>query len=356
MFKAIHIQNFRGFRDFELHDLGRMNLLVGRNGTGKTTLLEAVFLLLGAHSPEIPLRLNTFRGLEPFSSEADETWGWLFTGKSTEEAITVKGTWDDGANATLTISLRPGTAILRPPANGAREQVLPRPSVSETTMPHRNQLHYEFAYNKQKMHLYAEHSGDRVGIQGAEAPVFPVSSFLSVHAQTFGENAKRFEKLEEDGRDADVIEALKVLEPRLKRLSSYTSGEHPALRADIGIGRLIPIAFLGEGFVKTATMVCSILTSPGGCVLVDEFDNGLHYSALEQLWSVLGDAARKSKVQLIATTHSRECVAAADAAAKVLSDYDLSVYRLERAEESIRAIHFTRETLDTALDQDWEVR
>jgi AAA15 family ATPase/GTPase len=45
MFRSIKIENFRGFKDFELQQLGRINLLVGLNNSGKTSVLEAVQLL-----------------------------------------------------------------------------------------------------------------------------------------------------------------------------------------------------------------------------------------------------------------------------------------------------------------------
>ena len=44
-FTALNIEQFRGLRKLEVHDLRRVNLLVGRNNSGKTTLLEAVELL-----------------------------------------------------------------------------------------------------------------------------------------------------------------------------------------------------------------------------------------------------------------------------------------------------------------------
>lgn len=46
MLNAIHIQNFRLFKDFQLHDLARVNLVVGKNNAGKSSLLEALYLLI----------------------------------------------------------------------------------------------------------------------------------------------------------------------------------------------------------------------------------------------------------------------------------------------------------------------
>lgn len=356
MFTSVRIQNFRAFRDFNLEGLDRLNLFIGKNGSGKTTLLEALFLLLGAHNPEISVRLNVFRGTQAFTPEVDDTWGWLFHSKDTESSIVVEATQDDGKAANLVVALRPGTAVLRGPTDQTKNAPHPPLPTSPTTALTGAQLSLVFSRDGQRFEAHARHAGDHVDFQPAAKPAFPGGYFLSTHLRTPEETSLRFGKLEEDGRDRELVEALKALEPSLKRLSLYVAANQPALRADVGIGRLIPIALLGEGFVKALSIAIAVMTAPNGCVLVDEFDNGLHYSVLQQVWANIGDAVAGAHTQLLATTHSRECVAAAHAAAKERLQYDLSVYRLERSEHGIQAVRYTRESLETALELDWEVR
>jgi len=351
---SVRIQNFRAFSDFKVEGLARLNLLIGRNGSGKTTLLEALFLLLGAHNPEIPVRLNVLRGTQPFAPEPDDTWGWLFRDKLTRSPIVVEATQDDGTTANLELSLDPGVAVLRAPGDKATLSG-PGPAGSHTTGPARR-LVLRFTRNGQQIDSSAYHAGDRVELQGAQTPAFPNSFFLSTHGRSPDEDARRFGMLEEAGRDNELVQVLKTLEPRLKRLSVYLAGDRPALRADVGIGRLVPVAYLGEGFVRTVSMVLAATTAPNGCVLIDEFDNGLHYSVLPAVWAGLGDAIRSANAQLIATTHSRECVAAAHGAAKSQLQYDLAVKRLERTERAVQAVPYTQESLETALSLDWELR
>src|SRR5262249_34321718 len=47
----LSVQKFRGLRDFTMSGLGRVNLLVGANNCGKTTVLEALHILLRAGDP-----------------------------------------------------------------------------------------------------------------------------------------------------------------------------------------------------------------------------------------------------------------------------------------------------------------
>lgn len=55
MLKTVKIENFRGFESFELQNLGRLNLLVGKNNSGKTSILEAIRLLCSCNNLE-PLK------------------------------------------------------------------------------------------------------------------------------------------------------------------------------------------------------------------------------------------------------------------------------------------------------------
>ena len=50
MYESFRIQNYRGFRDLKLEGLARVNLIAGENNSGKTALLEALYIhALGGH-------------------------------------------------------------------------------------------------------------------------------------------------------------------------------------------------------------------------------------------------------------------------------------------------------------------
>src|SRR4030042_3655113 len=69
MFKSVRVRNFRAITDLTVDDLSRVNLFVGHNACGKTTLLESIFFLSGATNPKLPVSVNTFRGF-PYVSKA----------------------------------------------------------------------------------------------------------------------------------------------------------------------------------------------------------------------------------------------------------------------------------------------
>jgi ABC-type multidrug transport system ATPase subunit len=89
------------------------------------------------------------------------------------------------------------------------------------------------------------------------------------------------------------------------------SGGLPMINGDIGIGRLIPLPLLGEGTVRLLEILLAISTTRDGVVLIDEIENGLHYSVLKKVWKAIAQYARKSNSQIVTTTHSWESIEAA---------------------------------------------
>src|SRR5207248_1777573 len=124
----------------------------------------------------------------------------------------------------------------------------------------------------------------------------------------------------------------------------------------VGIGRLIPIAFLGDGILRLTRIILWIIHTAGGVLFLDEVDNGFHYSHLRQIWSAIAASARQFDVQIFATTHSRECIVAAHQAFGETFVYDFRLHRLERSDSEIRAITYDQEALEAAIDSDFEVR
>ena len=95
---------------------------------------------------------------------------------------------------------------------------------------------------------------------------------------------------------------------------------------------------------------------PGGVVLIDEVENGLHHGVMKKVWKALAEAARKENVQIIATTHSWECIQAAHDAFMEMGRYDFRLHRLELIKSKIEAISYDKETLNAALKSELEVR
>jgi hypothetical protein len=229
-------------------------------------------------------------------------------------------------------------------------------SLTTDTVPRQIRIEYR-APSGETFHSYARVIGENV--QGEQYPKpsrLPSGVFLSTRERFFREEAQRFSDLEAVGRQTEIITTLQILEPRLDRLAILLLGGIPIMHGDIGMGRLLPILVMGEGMTRLLSIVLAIATTSGGIVLIDEIENGLHYSVMTKVWAAIAQAARDADVQLFATTHSWECITAAHEAFSQSEDYDFRLYRLERADSDIQPVRYDQGMLDAAIKVGMEVR
>jgi AAA15 family ATPase/GTPase len=113
---------------------------------------------------------------------------------------------------------------------------------------------------------------------------------------------------------------------------------------------------MGEGIGRLLSIILAIANAKGGTILIDEIENGLHYSVLTDVWKAIADAARRVDVQIFATTHSQECIRAAHEAFENTEQYDFRYHRLEQVKDEIRAVTYDQETLATSDEMNLEMR
>lgn len=169
-------------------------------------------------------------------------------------------------------------------------------------------------------------------------------------------DAERYGRLEVEKEQEHLLEALQIIEPRLQRLATITSSGLPMIHADIGLTRLLPLALMGDGLGRLVTLLLVIANCRGGIALLDEIENGIHHSIMAQAWAMIGDAALRYDVQLLATTHSLEFIRAAQDAFADKDDSFFRLHRLDRAEGRVKSTSYDKESLEAALDAELEVR
>ena len=88
MYKHVTIESFRGIKHLEIEDFRQVNLFVGKNNCGKTTILEGLFLLTGPTNAELPLRINTFRN---FTTIDENSWRLIFNKLDVNSDVKISG-------------------------------------------------------------------------------------------------------------------------------------------------------------------------------------------------------------------------------------------------------------------------
>jgi predicted ATPase len=121
-------------------------------------------------------------------------------------------------------------------------------------------------------------------------------------------------------------------------------------------GQPMPLRLMGDGAIQMARILLHSASVRDGILLIDEIDSGLHYSVLEDMWRTVRESARRFNVQVFATTHSWECIEAAQSAFGDANPEEFLYHRLERAKDHVRVVTADPGQLATAVEQGWEIR
>jgi len=354
MYTSIRIENFRAHRDLNVEGLKRINLFVGRNNSGKTSLLEAIFLLGGATNPSLAMAIGYNRGqrFEPSHPDSDPIWRSFFTGFDPEMKIEIAGKREqEKAARRLTISADAG----------ASEEVMPDESgvlsAGEEFRLRRLRLAYKDALGRGfETSAALDPRAGRVTTTTTQRDDFVRSTFVSARSHsTLARDTEQFGYLLRMKRDQEVLEAIRLVEPAIKRLEVVPEAGASTIYADVGLAALVPLMVCGEGTVRLFSIIVQLTASRGGVLLIDEIDNGLHHSVMHPFWERLGALARKHDVQIFATTHNEELIQAAlDAFGEQYTD--LGLYRIDREDGSTKAVRYSEPALQAVHEEGFEVR
>ena len=166
-----------------------------------------------------------------------------------------------------------------------------------------------------------------------------------------------FSELAQRKVESHVVKAAGQVDRRVTELKVLKLGEAPMLHVDIGGKELLPLALMGDGFERLIGILTVIFATRGGVVLIDEIENGLHYTAQRELWRAIRDATQEAGVQVFATTHSYECIRIAHEVFAEQDPYRLRLHRLDSDEQNgAKAVTYDRDALEASIDLAWEVR
>ncbi len=368
MYKSILIKKFRGFQEFSLDSLGRINLIAGRNGIGKTALLEAFWLNRGYYNPELGIGVDNFRGVT--QTHVNEFLWSLFTDFQVQREIVVETKDKTGYVRTIEIHLREPTEYERSIAIKPNQNAISGSTLDQepTSLVTSQAILKSFDSQGRETIAFATirptPEGHSLNFRKAQKdPGEPRSIFLSsMRRSSAMELVERFSNLSIAKEEEVILNALKIIEPKLKRLTVEYRGGEPGLFGDFGAKRLMPLPLMGDGIYRLLTMALTIPEARDGEILIDEIENGLHYSVMPDVWNSLAKLAESFNTQLFATTHSEECIRAAAKAfgksnIEIDERSDFLLHRLEKDNNgTVYPITYSLNDLVEALEMGLEVR
>ncbi len=182
------------------------------------------------------------------------------------------------------------------------------------------------------------------------------STFLSARSYpTIARDADQFSHLVRIKQEQDVLDAMRVIEPRIQGIKVATDVAGPSVDVDIGLNSLIPLAACGEGFVRLFSVIVELTGVRHGILLIDEVDNGLHHSVMGRLWERLGELCEKHEVQVFATTHNEEMI---HSALKAFQNRpgELGLFRIDRRNNEHSIACYDQDAQEAVLQEHFEVR
>ena len=301
MIQRLKISNFKCFKDVHLRDLSRFNVIVGRNGGGKTAFLEAL-LFLASVGPELVLRIRRMRGLEhdiSISTEFDSfesLWRDLFFGFDDTSTIELKSVGTDENTRSLVVSYGAPASTTLPFGKRPIEDRVRHATID---------FEYRIANGKV---IKCQPALTNHGLSfGAVVESFPALLLSPVFREGPEHDGQRFSALSIKGGHEAVISVIRKQFPFIEDLSvEYHGGTamvHARLRA---MSEKVPLPLVSDGVNKMLSILLAVQHFSQGIVLIDEMENGLYFDLMGRASAAILDAAKESGTQLFVTTHSIE--------------------------------------------------
>ena len=360
MIRTLRLENYRSFRAYELRDLAKVNLLVGPNNCGKTSILEAVHLLVSQGDPRVLIQAASRRG--EIHVTRDDGYRAVryhlkhqFHGHRFDAGTTLSISSDDGLGRVQLDIEEVKEDQTRDLFEMETLQLLAlrirRSSNKDIALPlaEDGSLHW---------HAQAMRPAALRSSRTSPPSQFVTTESLEAHAM-----AEVWDRVLIDGRESDVIEAMQILQADLSTIHFLTgeSTRGPGGLAGIVLGfrsgaPRVPIGSYGDGMRRLLALSLSLVQTAGGFLLIDEIDTGLHWTAMEEMWRLVVETAQRSSIQIFATSHSFDCISGLASVLRARPDLSdcVSIQKTERNLK--RSVAFDSDDILAAADLSIELR
>ncbi|WP_113663839.1 AAA family ATPase [Pedobacter nanyangensis] len=357
--RKLEITNFRGIKHLEIDDLKLVNVFLGKNNAGKTSILEAIFISLGSQNPRIPVILDNFRNL--LHTEADD-FRFLFYELNYNNEVNIKTYYDDIEKGLI---ITPNSSKVY--NSNSQTQLIEKLNSSSTTTDYDKIpiSGLKLTYDLKKKHAKRETSAATIELEAlnqyrltpSKTPEVNKGIIVTGNTQMTS-LVPKLDRLIVNKQENKVIDVLKLVDSSIKGI---TLGANGIILCDTGFGKRYPLNLLGEGVIKLLAILLAILDADGGVVLIDEFSNGLHFTALKNLWKAILLSATEKNVQVFLTTHHYESL---EYLQQVLQEDDFVKFQNEIRSYTIRKLPdcnlksyiYDYDKLNNAIQQEVEIR
>ena len=375
-YKNINIKSFRGIKEFELNNASKVNVILGQNNSGKSSILEAIFLLTGYNNPQLVLTVDVFRNL--LHNELND-FRFIFYNLDYNSRITLEADlYPNNENRKLEIIPKAGkkgksvqkidinsdTGIT--PSAGRQIAQNSMPSIddnlvntlefkSEVKTPHSSRQHNSATITVNKT---LPNSLDFINDPGEKKIVSFKAIYHGASVKFQDDIVQRLESLLIEKRKTALVNDLKIIE---KNIIDIITTKNSMIYVDIGAERMLPANLMGDGFFKYLNIITKMHEVKGGVILIDEIENGLHFSSLKNLWRIILHYCNDFDIQVFVTTHSKEALIYLK---EVLEEIEMKAfqeevkcYTISKLNDGIlKAYPYDFSSFEYAIENDVEIR
>ena len=367
MYSSVLISRYRGLESFKLDGLGRINLLVGTNNSGKTSILECIELLRSAGNSHVLTTILGRRGEWGYRSDEERQdyldVTHLFANHEVPGEFVVEGVGADTRNRLFPSNNRVTVAV-----TDLRSSQLPFMEEDLSEEDGHLALNVSWSDSREEFKARVTSEGllrwpwarrtSRLRDNASESV-----QFIRTSGMTTMDVVRLFDDIVLTEQEQHVTEALRIIDRSIERIASVGVERRPYVREGPGgvvlkldgVPYRVPIGSAGDGMWRMLGLALALSNAKGGVLLVDEIDTGLHYSVMENMWRMVSERAVALDVQVFATTHSRDCYESLAAVVRPDSgSLDATIQRIDARRK--RAVRFSNDEVVAAAERGIEVR
>ncbi|MEO5372466.1 MAG: AAA family ATPase [Magnetococcus sp. DMHC-1] len=320
MLDSLSISNFRLFRKLEIARLGRVNLFSGKNGTGKSCLLEALNIYFNNANHLLLNDLIKSRNENVLSEKNDAELSGQEVPNDPIRHLFRGHLFPDRPEDGIRMGSLENPDWLKIYTLPYMIEIVETGRLKYTPVTDRSSLDEEGRYS---IYVVSDIHGEikrfipgeeKVGYAAPKRKLFSIrlTQYVSSQGLHYGEAAYLWDLVNLTELEKEVIHALNIIEPAISGIalignSEDRSGRLPVVRIE-GTKERIPLKSLGDGAVRLFHIILALVNAENSVLLLDEAENGLHWSVQDKLWRIVFLLAARLNVQVFATTHSKDCI------------------------------------------------
>ncbi|MFM2056800.1 MAG: hypothetical protein RLY71_1185 [Pseudomonadota bacterium] len=368
--QQIEIDRFRGFRDFTLPALGGVNVLVGGNNSGKTSVLEAISVLCAPTEPIGLFNMTRLRDPGGIDESRLHSLRWCFhraePPRDQDELISAQCSMQVNGSFGLQRLIITLSEFVGEPSAKEMKGDWPFPTDVDGDKIDRVRRGADISY--EPVFVPTQADGQVRLMPDAEKYSFRIWDELPVTRYTKSRNVPRLgcemlypysyqmnslqvrtlSRRGLDQKNLSVADLLQQFDADVIDVDIQSShGYRPAIYLKHRRLGLAPLSVFGDAMRRSVLLASTLSSlSPGSVLLIDEAEAGIHVEAQPKFFAWLMASARQRQIQVFLTTHSLEALDAMLTGLPGLADEtDLVVYQLKRDATNIRCKRFAGDLL-----------